>query len=365
MLDEIFNNTFKLEAYYSQKVENSLNSKSFFRREVVARVQAVALSMIAALALVGVALYMIGYGLASLGYAVIKCKSPLSYAGNVRNVLMILVKFTQNLCGTIAGTIVGVFHPKTARKIFLPEDQTFKEMNPVMNPKEAAELYWMLGKVDQLFKTEGISYVMFAGSALGHDRHEGIIPWDDDADLMIGPNDEKKFLNLKTQLATLGLEVLKCPLGYKIYSKNGRELPEDNGLGIPLKYNFPFIDVYTTQEEKGNIVPTHADTRKYFANEYYTAKEWASIQPSKFGPIQLNFLKNERENLKRNYGSGYNIYGCQVFSHTTFKVMIPFMFYFKKEAGSERHCARAIRYDQDHYNKLLNPTVVQAVLKTL
>lgn len=349
-MERLFNTSFKIEAYFSESIDNSLKSDSFFRREIVARVQASALSIIAALALVFNTLYIIGNSLASLGFAVIHCKSPFSYATSIRNVLMVLVKFTQNLGGTIAGTIVGVLHPKSARAIFLPGDQSIKEKNTLMNPKEAAELYWMLQEVDTLFKSAGISYTMSDGTLLGHVRHGGIIPWDDDADLMIGPNDETKFINLKDQLKKLGLEVLKCPLGYKIYPTHGKKLPLDEGLGVPLQYNFPFIDIYTSKEEHGNIIPTHDDTRKYFPGEYFSSEEWASIKPSSFGPVKLNFINNPNKFLSRMYGTGYNDYGYQAFSHNTFKVMIPLMFYFKKENGSER-CS-AIKYDIDRFEKL-------------
>lgn len=47
--------------------------------------------------------------------------------------------------------------------------------------------------IDTVCKKQNISYCLMGGSALGAVRHEGFIPWDDDLDIFMRPNDYYKF----------------------------------------------------------------------------------------------------------------------------------------------------------------------------
>lgn len=56
-----------------------------------------------------------------------------------------------------------------------------------------AVLYAMLREVDRLCRKHGISYQLYAGTALGAVRHGGFIPWDDDLDLIFSRKDYLRF----------------------------------------------------------------------------------------------------------------------------------------------------------------------------
>lgn len=47
--------------------------------------------------------------------------------------------------------------------------------------------------VDQFCKTHDIEYCLMGGSALGSKRHGGFIPWDDDLDIFMTPNNYERF----------------------------------------------------------------------------------------------------------------------------------------------------------------------------
>ncbi|MBE6682884.1 MAG: LicD family protein [Ruminococcaceae bacterium] len=56
-------------------------------------------------------------------------------------------------------------------------------------------LLTLLEEFDRVCKQLKISYVLFAGTMLGAVRHKGIIPWDDDLDVLMMRRDYNRFLN--------------------------------------------------------------------------------------------------------------------------------------------------------------------------
>ena len=56
-------------------------------------------------------------------------------------------------------------------------------------------LLTLLEEFDRVCKRLDIPYVLFAGTMLGAVRHKGIIPWDDDLDILMMRRDYNSFLN--------------------------------------------------------------------------------------------------------------------------------------------------------------------------
>lgn len=68
-----------------------------------------------------------------------------------------------------------------------------------LHEKHQAVLYEILQEFDEVCRKHNISYMLFAGSALGAVRHGGFIPWDDDLDVVMLRPEYERFLAVAAQ----------------------------------------------------------------------------------------------------------------------------------------------------------------------
>jgi len=118
----------------------------------------------------------------------------------------------------------------------------------------------MLKEIDDICSKHGIKYCLFAGSALGAERHGGFIPWDDDADIAMTLENYEKFLKV-----------------FDAEAKEGRKLNcLENDTNYPFTYA-RYVDTTTTAIQRHTafggcdpgikvdifiFVPTHKDSVK-------------------------------------------------------------------------------------------------------
>lgn len=58
--------------------------------------------------------------------------------------------------------------------------------------------------IDEFCRNYNIDYCLMGGSALGAKRHKGFIPWDDDLDIFMTPNEYERFRDLFEQFGDKG-----------------------------------------------------------------------------------------------------------------------------------------------------------------
>jgi len=96
-----------------------------------------------------------------------------------------------------------------------------------------------LKSIDKIFNKNGVWYVAAYGTLLGGIRHWGMIPWDDDGDLLILRKDVDKIMSLKDEFEKEGLKLEKDWKLIKVYMNDEK---------------YPFIDLFINEDVDGKFL---------------------------------------------------------------------------------------------------------------
>lgn len=159
----------------------------------------------------------------------------------------------------------------------------------------------MTKDISEIFGIANIEYFMDGGTLLGAVRHKGLIPWDDDVDLVIFDKDEHVLNALKPIFHQLGYDLVEYRGIYKVFPLSA---PRDGNT----KFSFPFVDIFTMRvnEQKGLIEYYKMSNKKMFPKEYYNIKDTLPLKEYDFGPIRLLGPKNPKPYLDEYYGPKWN-----------------------------------------------------------
>jgi len=141
-------------------------------------------------------------------------------------------------------------------------------------PKEIKALYQLMKDVHELLVKHHIAYWVDSGTLLGAVRHGGIIPWDNDLDICIAEEDEKKLLALEDEFVKLGYQRL-TPYSY----------------GYQMRQT-AWLDFFITSRQKHKIWYRKKGTRMAFGIRdktglYITADELYPLKLYTFGDFQV------------------------------------------------------------------------------
>jgi glycerol-3-phosphate cytidylyltransferase len=185
-------------------------------------------------------------------------------------------------------------------------------IHPDEYPVFQKNLYKLMHDVDLIFQKNNIPYCSAYGTLLGSIRHHGLIPWDDDLDIMIL---EEDFLKNQHSIAN---ELLH--LGYNFYSNSlNKKLGECcvkvtklvNLKELNSNTNKDFsceMDIFVMKNDGyGNCV--------YRPNIYpYNVLNLEDLFPTKrhpFGPLMINVANKFQKILTQRYGEDWPYIGCK------------------------------------------------------
>lgn len=143
------------------------------------------------------------------------------------------------------------------------------------SPEFIRGLYQLMKNTHEVLQKHEIPYWAFAGTLLGAVRHGGIIPWDDDLDIVIHDYSEEDFLKIIPEFEALGYYIVTYPWGYKVV--DSQSVP-----GRCLCIDIPF-HIKTEQDTYCYPPSCGMDPEKYFfkCSEVYPLKKY------KFGGIEI------------------------------------------------------------------------------
>lgn len=160
---------------------------------------------------------------------------------------------------------------------------------PRTNPETIGIIYQMLEVIDVLFTKYDITYWIDGGTALGAVRHQGIIPWDDDADIVFYIKDKHRILALHDEFATFGFHLEQTDIIRLFPSKEKR---------------FPFVDLAGYRLFPDNTYRFDLKwAREFYSQFYWLPEEIETLVRVKFGPLMLNAPKDMLRYLFTGYGN--------------------------------------------------------------
>ncbi|CAG5116711.1 unnamed protein product [Candidula unifasciata] len=119
---------------------------------------------------------------------------------------------------------------------------------PSLSIKEQRELLFTMLSVTQALAAFNITYFISEGTLIGYWRHHGLIPWDDDADILFDSDKWPLAKQVLSCLPDLGL-YMGSDYMWKVFHKEA-----DNWLG-EQQIRFPYVDLFMYKHDNYHLWP--------------------------------------------------------------------------------------------------------------
>lgn len=124
--------------------------------------------------------------------------------------------------------------------------QTLEFFNTRMDDKELRAFTDILYRFVELVTAHNLTYFLYSGTLLGSYRHHGIIPWDDDMDVMMNITEKPIIKRVLSSLMPNYLLNDKQGKRWKFYSTLSRPIPG-------ISWSWPYLDISFFRENATHI----------------------------------------------------------------------------------------------------------------
>ena len=180
----------------------------------------------------------------------------------------------------------------------------FKKYIPMTDIKVLETLYNVIRYTTNFLQIHNIQYSIISGTLIGCVRHNGIIPWDNDMDIMIFKEGYDKLLTIMEQFNSFDkFRIVNCSPGFKIFYNN---VPY--GELFTYDYN-KSEDCYMLSYPYVNNKPTFHFSSIYFPWLRYHRDIIFPLQKIQFEDFEVMGPNNITKMLQINYKNS-NILEC-------------------------------------------------------
>lgn len=169
---------------------------------------------------------------------------------------------------------------------------------PIFNAEQKIQVMEALKLLTEALDKAGVDYFLYGGSLIGSWRHQDIVPWDDDLDIIVNISSWEKIEQIKIPKHTLNIQTLNR---YKFYSDNATDIPG-------YFWKWPYIDVCFFGDNGTHLYDMDPTFSKTFV---YDKKDVLPLSRRSFGSLELKVPRNTEKVLSQNY----NVNICQTRSY--------------------------------------------------
>ena len=116
---------------------------------------------------------------------------------------------------------------------------------PLLSSDQYGLMLEIWDKFTDICQQNNIAYVLYGGSLLGSYRHHGMVPWDDDIDVIMKMDDVTKLQEVVLKIKEF--EIYPDLRTYKFFKVYGQSLINHRG------FNWPFVDIFSYKQNQTHL----------------------------------------------------------------------------------------------------------------